>query len=266
MAGAADIVFPGRDVAPEVRVVVAEPVQRRSPLFPVLEGYAVHIGRRMRCGPFEGHHVVGRLGSGSPRIALGIFESRGIDGRSLYISVRRRGRIRERVFATPLVVKAARGGQCIIRFQRSEVAIHKDSSRSIGLGYDRRIVVHGPDMPRPEAFPTAVEKPDHGVAVRRTGRKGDSSVLISHILNDRLAQRSRFPQYAGRDARQTLGSDVERRAAVAHRCGVERIGGVQRGSDIAVGRTVFIERPGVGREFREDRRIVRCGSVEIGRR
>ena len=220
----------------------------------------------MRCGPFEGHHVVGRLGSGSPRIALGIFESRGIDGRSLYISVRRRGRIRERVFATPLVVKAARGGQCIIRFQRSEVAIHKDSSRSIGLCRGRRIVVRRPDMPRPEAFPTAVEKPDHGVAVRRTGRKGDSSVLISHILNDRLAQRSRFPQYAGRDARQTLGSDVERRAAVAHRRGVERIGGVQRGSDIAVGRALVVERPGVGREFRKDRRIVRCGSVEIGRR
>lgn len=63
--------------------------------------------------------------------------------------------------------------------------------------------------------------------------------------------------------RRGLRADIRRCTAVAHRRSVERIGGIQLRRDIAVGRAPVVERPGIDREFREDRGFGRGRNVGI---
>lgn len=63
--------------------------------------------------------------------------------------------------------------------------------------------------------------------------------------------------------RRGLRADIRRCTAVAHRRSVERIGGIQFRHDIAVGRAPVVERPGIDREFREDRGFGRGRNIGI---
>ncbi len=101
-------------------------------------------------------------------------------------------------------------------------------------------------MPRPDTIPQSVEKADHGVAACGAGREDDPSVFINCIPDDGPARCPRLPQYAGCDARQRRRPKVRRRTAVAHRCSIERVDGIQRTGNVAVGRAVGIQRRGCG--------------------
>ena len=119
-------------------------------------------------------------------------------------------------------------------------------------------------MPRPYAYPAAVEKSDHGVAIGHAGSEDDTSVAGQlRAFNDRASDRARFPKHPCFRTPQGLRADVRRRTAVAHRRSVERIGGIQFRRDIAVGRAPVVERPGIDREFREDRGFGRGRNVGI---
>ena len=241
-----------------------EPVGDRCPLFPILVKYPVHISRRMCRGPFEGHHVVRRFGSGGSGIAFSILEPRSIDGRSLRVGVRGQRWIRKRIFAAPLVIESFGSGLRAVRSQGPEVAIHKDGSRSVGLGRGLDLVIHRPDMPRPYAYPAAVEKTDHGITAGHAGSEDDTSVAGQlRAFDDRASDRARFPEDFRLGSRKSLRDDIRRCTAVAHRRSVERIGGIQFRRDIAVGRAPVVERPGIDREFREDRGFGRGRNVGI---
>lgn len=101
-------------------------------------------------------------------------------------------------------------------------------------------------MPRPDTIPRSVEKADHGVAACGAGREDDPSVFINCIPDDGPARCSRLPQYAGSDTRQRRRPKVRRRTAIAHRRSVERVDGIQRTGNVAVGRAVGIQRRGCG--------------------
>ena len=119
-------------------------------------------------------------------------------------------------------------------------------------------------MPRPYAYPAAVEKSDYGIAIGHAGSEDDTSVAGQfRAFNDRASDRARFPEDFRLGSRKSLRDDIRRCTAVAHRRSVERIGGIQFRRDIAVGRAPVVERPGIDREFREDRGFGRGRNVGI---
>ena len=187
----ADIVVACRDVTPKIRMMIVKPIHNRCPFFPIFVHGIAHKGCRVGNRPLYGHYVIGAFSSGIPGIADIKCESFGIDHSFTFIAVAA-CRMDERVFAAPLVIQPAGCGLCAIGSDRSEVSIHEHGPGNIGLCCRCRVVIHGPDMPRPNAIICNVEQSYHGVSPHGPRRERDTAVC-KHYIFDNFA--IRFPKH-----------------------------------------------------------------------
>lgn len=127
----------------------------------------------------------------------------------------------ERVFASPLEIEAlAYDIGCRGRL-RTEVAVHEDGSRRVGLGRMERFIIHSPDMPRPDAPIPVVKEADDGIAMSRTGRKIDPPMIIYRIADNAPESCAALPNHPGGRTVKRRGGNSRCRFAIALYTGIE---------------------------------------------